>query len=65
LPDEHWRVLADHTACQKPAPPAVPEPEAERSEEMGERSLISKGLDRLRNAVEGAIATVSPNIDTK
>ena len=52
LPNAHWRVLADHTACQKPAPPP-------------EGSLITKGIDLLRSAVEGAIATMSPTADPK
>jgi hypothetical protein len=65
LPNEHWRVFADHTVCQKPAPPRPPEPEVDRSEEIGEASLIAKGIDRLRSAVEGAIATISTNTDAK
>ena len=65
LPNEHWRVLAEHTACQKPAPPPPREPEADRSEEVGEASVITKGIGLLRSAVEGAIATMSPNTDAK
>ena len=49
LPNEHWRVFADHASCQKPAPP--PAAEADRSEEM------------LRSVVEGAIATMSTSTE--
>ena len=61
LPNEHWRVFADHASCQKPAPP--PAAEANRSEEMGEASLLTKGIDRLRSMVEGAIATMSTSTE--
>jgi hypothetical protein len=65
LPNEHWRVFADHTACQKPVPPPPPEPDADGSDEVGEASLITKGIDILRSAVEGAIATMSTPTDPK
>jgi hypothetical protein len=32
LPDEHWRVLADHAACRKPVPSA---PETGHAQEGG------------------------------
>jgi hypothetical protein len=65
LPNEHWRVLVDHAACQKPAPPPPPAPEADHSVEIAEASLLSKGVDRLRSVVEGAIATITTNTDAK
>ena len=63
LPDEHWRVLAEHATCQKPALLPPPEPEADRSAETAQASRISKGLDRLRSAVGEAIATISTSGD--
>ena len=55
LPQEHWRVFAEVTACLKPAPPPPP-PEA---------SLITKGIDHFMSAVEGVVAAMSPPTDPK
>jgi hypothetical protein len=60
LPNEHWRVLADHAACQRPAPLA---PEADHLQESGGVSLVTQGINRLRNAVEGVVAAINPSID--
>ena len=65
LPHEHWRVFADHAACEKPVPPPLPASDADRSDEVGEASLITKGVDLLRSAVEGAMTTISPHTNAK
>jgi hypothetical protein len=60
LPNEHWRLLQDHAACQKPMPSA---PKADHLQESGGASLVAQGIDRLMHAVEGVIAAINPNID--
>ena len=65
LPHEHWRVFADHAACEKPVPPPLPASDADRSDEVGEASLITKGIDHLMSAVEGVVAAMSPPTDPK
>jgi hypothetical protein len=57
---EHWRVLADHAACQKPVPLA---PEAGRSQDGGAVSRVAKGVNRLLSAVEGVVTAVHPSVD--
>ena len=60
LPLEHWRVLADHAACQKPVPLA---PEAGHAQEGGAASLVAEGVDRLMRAVEGIVTAMNPSVD--
>jgi hypothetical protein len=62
LPFEHWRVLADHSACQKPVPLA---PEAGRSQDGGAVSRVAKGVNRLLSAVEGVVTAINPSVDTQ
>jgi hypothetical protein len=60
LPFEHWRVLAEHAACQKPVPTA---PEAGHAQEAGGVSLVAQGVDRLMRAVEGIVTAMNPSVD--
>jgi hypothetical protein len=60
LPFEHWRVLAEHAACQKPVLFA---PEAGHAQESGGVSLVAEGVDRLMRAVEGIVTAMNPSVD--
>jgi hypothetical protein len=60
LPFEHWRVLADHAACQKPVPSA---PEAGHAQEGGAVSFVTEGVDRLMRAVAGIVTAMNPGLD--
>ena len=51
LPNEHWRVLADHAACQRPVPSA---PKADHLQESGGVSLVTQGINRLRKRGGGS-----------
>jgi hypothetical protein len=62
LPNEYWRILADHAACQRPVPSA---PKADHLQESGGVSLVTQGINRLRNAVEEVVAAINPSIEIK
>jgi len=57
---EHWHILADHAACQKPVTSA---PEAGHAQEGGTVSPAAEGVDRLMRAVEGIVTAMNPSVN--